>query len=452
MEDFSLINGMTWRVGAQSRYESSWMACHRFSYLNAMSGQELYKAMTDHAGKQCSISGKNFETYIWKSEEFLGEFSVHMQNRSIRNLFGSAADKLLSEVCDFKYCHECLKEIFHSPIFYLPCVTHCPVHLIPLKSKCQAGEHSIGMVRILPSHFKNPLACGCCGVDFSKFPFTARAASERQSEIPVLEEIEKWLRFLMNWRFDGVHLTLADSDNSRTIVLEAVCETMVSLYESPLINGWLAPRHATIRVTKSRHLDNLKLYWRGREAMSLNEDVGSACKIIKSIGRHLQKKIRGECGHKGNRRLDWVTLGNKSFLLMDANCCPYCSALIQWRAYAGQLLGLRAWVRECCRPLFDFDLFFRVGYSVDINICAEVALSSFTWFSVALARKLEAIQSSDGVMLFSDERLDVARCRHWDEYELPTYRHEFQFKGVRFKNYCGENIFFGTLYALHYRS
>lgn len=418
------------------------MACHRFAYLNAMCGQELYKAMTDHAGKQRSVSGTNFESYIWKSEELLGPFSVHMKNRSIRNLFGGAADKLFSEICFLRYCPECLKQLFHSPIFYLPCVTHCPVHLVPLTYSCQGGSHSIGGVRILPDYFKNQLACSCCGINFSQFPFAARAAGEGQSETPVLEDVEKWLLLLRNWQFDGVHLQGGDSDNSKTIVLEAICDTMALFWKPSLNTYWLKSRRSIVHVANSQYMSDIELYWSKRNAVPLNEDIDSACKIIKSIGRHLQRKTREHCGHKGNGRLDWSIHGNKHSLLMDANCCPYCSALIQWRANAGQLLGLRAWVRHCHRPLFDFNRFFRVGYSVDTKICAEVALSSFTWFAVALARKLEAIQNSEDIILFADEWFDVSRSKHWDAYELPTYTHEFQFKGVRFKNSCGEINYF----------
>ena len=43
MEKNSPLRGLTWRVGVLSQYESSWMACHRFLHLNAMTGQELYK-------------------------------------------------------------------------------------------------------------------------------------------------------------------------------------------------------------------------------------------------------------------------------------------------------------------------------------------------------------------------------------------------------------------------
>ena len=64
------------------------MACHRFLHLNAMTGQELYKLMTSRVGKQRSISGKNFERYIWKSKEFIGPFSEHAQARSINNILG----------------------------------------------------------------------------------------------------------------------------------------------------------------------------------------------------------------------------------------------------------------------------------------------------------------------------------------------------------------------------
>lgn len=442
MEEFSHPKGLTWRVGALSRYESSWMACHRFTYLNAMNGQELYKLMTDHVGKQCSISGNNFEAYIWKSKNILGPFSDHMKERSISNLFGDAVDKLFSEVFIFRYCPECLKEIFHSPVFYFSCATHCPVHLVPLISGSQTGKNSIGSTRILPEIFKTPLKFVCNGIEFSQAPFSGRAAGEGQMASPVWEAIEQWLRRLQNWRFDGIHFRNGQYSNFKTIVYDAIFETMVLLCEPPSNNGWLKYQNSTIYVTKSQYMEASEEYWRGRECLSLNEDVDSACKIIKSIGRHLQKKVRAYCGHKGNGCLSWAVLGDHPSLLMDSNHCPYCSALIQWRAYAGKLLGLRAWVRERRRPLYDLSQFFRIDYSVDINICAEVALSSFTWFAVALARKLEAIQSSSGRMTFVNEELHIQQCKKWDAYDLPVQKHEFQFKGVRFKNICGESSYF----------
>jgi hypothetical protein len=77
---------------------------------------------------------------------------------------------------------------------------------------------------------------------------------------------------------------------------------------------------------------------------------------------------------------------------------------------------------------------FRTKYSVDVNISAEVALSSFTWIAVALARKLRAIQNPNDKMWFTHETHRIEQMKGWEEYELPTYEHEFQFKGIRFKN------------------
>ncbi|MBP9484157.1 MAG: hypothetical protein KBF19_05160, partial [Negativicutes bacterium] len=140
--------------------------------MNAMTGQELYKLMTSSVGKQRSISGKNFERYIWKSKEFIGPFSEHAQARSINNIFGAVADDLFSGVLSFRYCSECLKNFFHSPIFYFPCVTHCPVHLLPLKNACKGGMHLIGSIHILPERFKIALGCQVCGESFSEPPYT----------------------------------------------------------------------------------------------------------------------------------------------------------------------------------------------------------------------------------------------------------------------------------------
>ena len=55
MEKNSPLRGLTWRVGVLSQYESSWMACHRFLHLNAMTGQELYKLMTSRVGNQKNL-------------------------------------------------------------------------------------------------------------------------------------------------------------------------------------------------------------------------------------------------------------------------------------------------------------------------------------------------------------------------------------------------------------
>lgn len=442
MEKNSPLRGLTWRVGVLSQYESSWMACHRFLHLNAMTGQELYKLMTSRVGKQRSISGKNFERYIWKSKEFIGPFSEHAQARSINNIFGAVADDLFSGVLSFRYCSECLKNFFHSPIFYFPCVTHCPVHLLPLKNACKGGMHLIGSIHILPERFKITLGCQVCGESFSEPPYTRLVAGEGQVISETLDSVEQWLQSLKYWKFDGIHVHRGGNEYLKSIVFEAVCETLSILSKPPEHASWMSLRRSTIAVENSKYLFNLNNHAKTREFFPLNEDIESVCNVVKSIGRHLSKVLRRCCGHKCNVCLDWSVLGNSNSLWMDGKFCPYCSALIQWRACAGKILAIRSWVRESGRPLLDCNQIFRVRYSIDMNVFAEVALSNFTWFAVSLARRLRAIQNSDDGMYFAHEQHHVQRMKEMDEYELPISHHDFQFKGIRFEGLGGEIRYF----------
>jgi hypothetical protein len=121
---------MTWAVGFRSRYESSWMACHRFLWLNALAGAELYELLVKSAKRKPTRTQSNFEEYI-KSSLLIGTFSRHIEVRSATGIFGMANVDVVPTATRIRYCPECLKNLFHSPIFQILRVKACPVHFYP---------------------------------------------------------------------------------------------------------------------------------------------------------------------------------------------------------------------------------------------------------------------------------------------------------------------------------
>lgn len=140
---------MTWVVKGCAKYESDWIALHRFLWMNAISGQDLWRALTGRKKRDVSLpSSRTFPAqYIELITEIsvTNDFAKHFHARSLSNCFGPNSGREMLAVKGIRFCPSCLRECFHSPLFQLETVRKCPVHGCELLDACEHCGAKIGM-------------------------------------------------------------------------------------------------------------------------------------------------------------------------------------------------------------------------------------------------------------------------------------------------------------------
>jgi hypothetical protein len=153
------MTNVAWPNGAVRPYESLWMLCRCFAWLNLPNHKDL-------VGKDTILSMRGV-SLIWRG---IARFA--RQGECLRKLLGlSCAEwtdatldiEAFGEVgCDeIRFCPECLKFAYHTVGFQLSIVTDCPIHGCPLVSGCIHCGQSVGGT-LTTALLRNPLSCQYC--------------------------------------------------------------------------------------------------------------------------------------------------------------------------------------------------------------------------------------------------------------------------------------------------
>jgi len=443
---------MTWVALGASQFESDWMAWHRFLWMNAITGGDLWRALTGEAHRSGLPFNKNFSARymeLMTSTPLMRKFAQHFRTRSLRSSFGPRTGREMLDVQTIRFCPECLRACFHSPVFQLACIKCCPLHGCDLVTACPRCGGTAGQPMFEPSLIRHPLACECCNSPFSDDHIAERAFGGFVAGELVFRNLESWLKriravqFLSTKGIEGEPLAPRD--------YKTICAGIVHHAGWPTDSESWLDREFPCRPLfrrKESELSTLEQFANDRHLLPLNPDIDAACAIAKSLNRQLSRRVRAICGHRQTMRLRWERaerqfVPRQPVLLMSPHDCPCCAILDQWRAYTGKVLALRNRARNCTKPIYERDVGdFRVSYSLEPAEFANALLSSFTWFAAALGRVIQYYAGADTQLWYPYEKEFFARrlggCNviplEADRFHIAPYGYMFSSNG--------EHVFF----------
>lgn len=418
MEPLQFGHRMTWVVKYCSRFESDWMAMHRFLWMNAISGDGLWRAFT---GKDWQVPVSRtvpvrFVQLIHDSPH-AKEFSQHLRARSLVQCFGPGNACELEALSNIRFCPQCLAECFHSPIFQLANVENCPLHGTALRSSCLNCGRTLSALEFDPRNFDVPLACRHCGHCFVAEGVGDRALTGFAEGETVFRRIERCMRLLRGVQFQEVSELEGEPCQPRDH--RTICDCLVRLAVRRVHRVPWSPGTAECNTVDRRadsELPSNQRFARDRIADPLNQDFETACTIARSINRQLSRIVRHACGHSRTVQLDW-RYANRPFermqpvLLMSPLDCPCCAVLDRWRAYAGKMFALRDVARGWQSGIYEES---EVGYREMLHLkpsdFAKALLTSFTWFAVGMDQLLEYLGDGCAPLAHLATRLHLYRA------------------------------------------
>ncbi|MDO9196932.1 hypothetical protein [Rhodoferax sp.] len=422
MELVDLRREMSWVVKDAAVFESDWMAWHRFLWMNAITSEDLWRALTGHSSPVPLPGTRHFPTQLLElitTNRLTKEFAEHLQNRSLRNCFGSSTGSAMLGVRYIRFCPSCLRECFHSPVFQLASVKRCPLHECELLVACEHCGNAIGRPAFNPWEFRHPLACPNCHRSFAGEHNADSALSGFAVGKETFSGLEHWMRRLRSVQFQ--HIAALGGEPFCRIDYRTICAELVVLTgASQNSERWL-DREAPLAIIERRdktQFSRTQKFSCKRFALPLKPDFIAACAIAKSLNRHISKRVRAICGHQRTTHLPWENALRpfapvQPVLLMSPRDCPCCAILDQWRAYAGKLLALRDRERSWKQPeVYERGLGdFRSMFTLEPGACASALLSSFTWFASALNRVVQVLAERESEFWYDNEEHFFARNR-----------------------------------------
>ncbi len=370
--------------------ESMWLVAQKFGYLNCLGPQELRAALA--AGPRPDIdsyAGSSSDSLfrLIQRQRLAGDRPPYpadvLKTRGPAEIFGFNS-RWLCDLSKIRYCEPCMDQWFHSTLFQLPAIEKCPWHGVHLSDTCQhCGKAMPGFE--IPRMQTELLRCLHC-----QQPYSKKAIS-----MDALFSGNAWLTRILNtfgklqgqiegackqWvlesrdQFD----LLAYADN-RNVIRARSFEMLwtVSLLgealpkccgRSPGMFTSLVARHATAPTDESVEVMLGRLKTLGAQ--------------VKSVGRHLQRKVRRICGHTQPLRPDFSYDGigreYRFFVLFQDQECQCCAALALWRAKFALLFAVIKRLQDRIAHNCRTDLRQLANWVASERITAEMAYAMFS--------------------------------------------------------------------------
>lgn len=428
---------MTWIVKGCAKYESDWIALHRFLWMNAINGKDLWRVLAGRKKRNVSLPfSKNFSTRYLElitKNSLTRDFAKHLSARSLSNCFGPNNGKEMLTVKAIRFCPSCLLECFHSPLFQLETVRKCPFHGCELLDACENCGTEIGSPELEPLRFDIPLACQHCQKPFCGPHFTDKALRGFVEGEETFMNIEEWLRQLRSVQF--LRVTELGGEPWSPRDYKTICDGLVHLVtDASKVESWL-DKNFSCAVSNLRNEEERSrtcVFARQNRYVPLNHDLEAACGIAKSLNRYLSKRVKAICGHPKTAHLPWENAPRpfqpvQPILIMSSSDCPCCAILDQWRAYAGKLIALRNLARHVGNPVYELGLNdFRTPFSLEPRTCAEALISSFTWFTRTLTKLLLQLSEQKTKLWYSEEHRRLEFVRRRKAISLDVYRFDIR--------------------------
>lgn len=184
-----------WRRGEVFNYESIWSILHKFCEWNSAGPRDVWDLFGQPGPSAASINTiisrhANLENEQWVNRSTLQTF-LGFSAEAVRNLFVRRYT-LLDMECrwnrqNLRFCPECIKIGYHSPIHLLPFVSHCPIHHQRLRTECPRCSKQIPYA--IPLKTCTPYTCDC-GYNFQR---TKQSRPPVDFDLRAMHELVIWI-------------------------------------------------------------------------------------------------------------------------------------------------------------------------------------------------------------------------------------------------------------------
>lgn len=208
-------NSLCWRPDWQVPFESLWSLLKKFGYLNAAAYPDIRDLIRRPAPEKATTQGtkvrRDLNTLSPIDDEKLKRFLlidpiVLCQSTALAYIRPHEITALTSN--QLRYCVQCIKAGFHSAIHQLLFVSHCPIHLTPLVTRCKECGTISPRYALSSLSYRPGLKCNRC-FDALVDNFVLSSQPNDPAKSRELECLAAWLqgrnsaRWAENYMFAG---------------------------------------------------------------------------------------------------------------------------------------------------------------------------------------------------------------------------------------------------------
>ena len=172
-------------------HEGSLTPCLRLAIRNVTSPARMAALVKSSPGSTRSLLSAS----VVDTEKVSAMFGWDLPTAAEVSLYRLFADRICDIVNPYiRICPECWRSWYHSPWFQLPFVSLCPIHKVPLTSKCPRCGRGLGQLSLDRHLLKSPFQCGECPSDWELDIDPHLAFRERTELIAsAFRVIEEWI-------------------------------------------------------------------------------------------------------------------------------------------------------------------------------------------------------------------------------------------------------------------
>jgi len=200
-------NNICWRPDWHRPFESLWCLLSKVRYLNAATGTDirtLIKRTAEYDLPQRKpYLRRDLNSLVQVNEVRICELlsldpSVLIQSTAIAYIRQEEVPLLTSN--QLRYCPDCVSTGFHSAIHQLLFVSHCPIHHIPLVTRCPRCGAVSPRYTLTSLTYRTSKKCNHCLNSFAD-NFVLSYQSDTRRESRELDDLADWLekRVSANW-------------------------------------------------------------------------------------------------------------------------------------------------------------------------------------------------------------------------------------------------------------
>jgi hypothetical protein len=284
---------LAWPNKAVRRYESLWCLTQRFLWLNRPAHSDLVKTL--NVPKNSIFSSLSLISSEAAAQRLKQETLRRLLRLSDLQWRRATLDtrEVASQTClVMRFCRICLSDAYHTALFQLLTITHCPVHGSELIRGCPDCGTEVPTT-LEQCFFQAPFACQHCQKAFAEA--AAIISPPSLGPLPEIGKIAEWYRWIAELpRVESRPVPNAQTespwiDASVLALLERAggkqAPHAVQLKREALVDGAIVVARYGTRPDEDDE-------WRG--------DLDRAERIAlfyKAYRRHLQKKMRGVQAH-----------------------------------------------------------------------------------------------------------------------------------------------------------
>lgn len=200
-------DSLCWRPDWQIPFESLWSLLKKFGYLNAAAYPDIRdlirRAGSEKAPTDIKRVRRDLNSFAPVDEEKLKQFlliepaALH-QSTALAYIRPDEVSALTSN--QLRYCVQCIKAGFHSAIHQLLFLSHCPIHLSPLMTRCMTCGVISPRYTLASLTQRLSKDCSDCFGSFTK-NFLVSHQLRNLGQSRELNELARWLeeRLSANW-------------------------------------------------------------------------------------------------------------------------------------------------------------------------------------------------------------------------------------------------------------